>query len=150
MLNTSLLMYVLAAAPTLSAEAGVRSEILGEPRQFAAVRLIKPFDGVKTQVEVSGDRDAFNGNAKARVRLGVVLDRLQVRFSADRIGMTVEPGAEVRLNVVPRFTVFAEGKAGVDASVLRVGAKYASEKVSCTLEGNSRGDASVVVSLLLI
>ena len=150
MLSVNLLWYALAATPALSAEVGIRNLSHGEARQFAAVRLIEPIYGFNTFVEVAGEREMVFGDAKALLRLGVQSAKWQVKVTAVRTGNSFSPSGEVRVTLLPRVTVFAEGTTGVSASQLRVGARYASERITWTVEGNSRGDASMVVSLSLI
>mgnify|MGYP001586247369 CR=1 FL=1 len=143
-------MSIFAATPTLSAEVGVRSLLVGEPRQFAAVRLIEPIANLNTLIEVMGDRDFFGSNARAHLRVGVGATRWQVRLAATRVGENFEPSGEVRIKLMPKVTVFAEGNLNLTSSLLRVGARYANERLSWTLEGTTKGDASMVVSYSFI
>lgn len=146
MLPSTLVLFVCASAPKLSAEVGLRSFFSEEPRQFAAVRLVDAIPGISSLVEVSQDRDIMGNNAKATLRFGIGAQSWQVRVAAARMGTAFLPSAELRFNVVPKMTLYAEGTAGVTSSLLRVGARYTDDTLTWTLEGTSRGDASMVVS----
>lgn len=152
MVGATMMLWVLAAAPQISAEVGVRSLLQGEPRQFAAIRLLDSMQGFNTMVEVSGDRDVLGEGTRASLRFGVGANRWQIRLAAARVGAGFEPSGEVRFKLLPTMTVYAEGVATTDlaSTLVRVGAKYSGDRFSWSLEGSSRGDASMVVSLSLI